>query len=122
MRVGSSPAQSPEHTPFLGRQGQVGPAETEETNVIRRLILSAAAGAAAIVGLSLTPSSAEAAPRCEPVIVHRPVFHHPHHHAGFGVRVAVPAPIVVARPVCTPPAPVVVVPAPVVRPVVVCPR
>lgn len=88
--------------------------------MFRRMFLSVGAIAAAVAGLTLSPSSADAHPP-EVVPVYRPAFypaheHHHHHHALFGVRLYVPppAPIVVARPVC--PAPVVVLPAPVCRP------
>ena len=92
--------------------------------MIRRLILSATAGAVAITGLVLTPASADAHPR-DHAPVYRPVYyppahypHHHHHHGLFGVRLYVPpAPAVVARPVV--PAPVVVAPVCPTPPVVV---
>jgi hypothetical protein len=77
--------------------------------MIRRMILSAAAGVAAIAGLSLTPSAAEAhpyapAPICRPVhvIQHR-------HYRPIAVRQYVPVRpvVVVPAPICLPPAVVV---------------
>jgi hypothetical protein len=78
--------------------------------MIRRMILSAAAGVAAIAGLGLAPSAAEAhpyapAPICRPVHVIQHRYHRP-----IAVRRYVPVRtvVVVPAPIC--PTPTVVVP------------